>query len=388
MPAKKKVLQNKWIFRVKQEAGGVQRYKARLVVKGFGQREVVVKGLYLEQLDVKTAFLQGDLEEEIYMRQPAGFEVIGKESWVCKLKRSLYGLKQASRQWYLKFDRFMLDIGFAMSNADHCVYLQSFNDGDYIILTLYVDDMLVAGTNMKKIDELKKRLANQFSMKDLGEAKQLLGMQITRDKKKKKLWLSQEGYVKKVLERFNMHESKAMTTTLGSQFKLSKEQGAKSDKEIAHMKTVPYASAIGSLMYAMVSTRPDIAHVVGVMTRFMKNPGKEHWEAVKWIFRYLKGNNIDVKGFVDSDHAGDRDNGRSTSGLYSDSQSAIHLAKNSAFHSRTKHIHLRYHFIRTLLEEGQLKLEKIDGKKNPANMLTKPVEGQKLSLCSTMVNLH
>ncbi|KAG9446485.1 hypothetical protein H6P81_012613 [Aristolochia fimbriata] len=342
MPAKKKVLQNKWIFRVKQEVGGVQRYKARLVVKGFGQREgidfhdifapvvkmtsirtilsiVAVKGLYLEQLDVKTTFLHGDLEEEIYMRQPAGFEVIGKESWVCKLKRSLYGLKQAPRQWYLKFDRFMLDIGFARSNADHCVYLQRFNDGDYIILILYVDDMLVAGTNMKKIDDLKKRLANQFSMKDLGEAKQLLGMQITRDKKKKKLWLSQEGYVKKVLERFNMHESKAVTTTLGSQFKLSKEQCAKSDEEIAHMKTVPYASAIGSLMYAMVSTRPDIAHAVGVVSRFMKNPGKEHWEAVKWIFRYLKGtfdyclcfgrNNIDVKGFVDSDHAGDRDNG-------------------------------------------------------------------------------
>ncbi|KAG9446257.1 hypothetical protein H6P81_012385 [Aristolochia fimbriata] len=430
MPAKKKVLQNKWIFRVKQEAGGVQRYKARLVVKGFGQRE--------EQLDVKIAFLHGDLEGEIYMRQPAGFEVIGKESWVCKLKRSLYGLKQAPRQWYLKFDRFMLDIGFARSNADHCVYLQRFNDGDYIILTLYVDDMLVAGTNMKKIDDLKKRLANQFLMKDLGEAKQLLGTQITRDKKKKKLWLSQEGYVKKVLERFNMHESKAVTTTLGSQFKLSKEQGAKSDEEIAHMKTVPYASAIGSLMYAMVSTRPDIAHAVGVVSRFMKNPGKEHWEAVKWIFRYLKGtsnyclcfggNNIDVKGFVDSNHAGDKDNGRSTSGyvftvggtavswvsklqkvvalssteakyvaateaskeyiwlkslmnelgfdnaycrLYSDSQSAIHIAKNSTFHSRTKHIHLRYHFIRTLLEEGQLKLEKIDGKKNPADMLTK-----------------
>ncbi|KAG9453509.1 hypothetical protein H6P81_006413 [Aristolochia fimbriata] len=479
MPAKKKVLQNKWIFRVNQEADGVQRYKARLVVKGFGQREgidfhdifapvvkmtsirtilsiVAVKGLYLEQLDIKTAFLHGDLEEEIYMRQPAGFEVTGKESWVCKLKRSLYGLKQAPRQWYLKFDRFMLDIGFARSNADHCVYLQRFNDGDYIILTLYVDDMLVAGdSNMKKIDDLKKRLANQFSMKDLGEAKQLLGMQITRDKKKKKLWLSQEGYVKKVLERFNMHESKAVTTTLGSQFKLSKEQGDKSDEEIAHMKTVPYASAIGSLMYAMVSTRPDIAHAVGVVSRFMKNPGKEHWEAVKWIFRYLKGtsdyclcfggNNIDVKGFVDSDHAGDRDNGRSTSGyvftvggtavswvsklqkvvalssteaeyvaateaskeyiwlkslmnelgfdnadyrLYNDSQSAIHLAKNSAFYSRTKHIHLRYHFIRTLLEEGQLKLEKIDGKKNPADMLTKPVEGQKLSLCSTMMNLH
>ncbi|KAG9444911.1 hypothetical protein H6P81_016251 [Aristolochia fimbriata] len=440
MPAKKKVLQNKWIFRVKQEAGGVQRYKARLVVKGFGQRE---------------AFLHGDLEEEIYMRQPAGFEVIGKESWVCKLKRSLYGLKEAPKQWYLKFDRFMLDIGFARLNADHCVYLQRFNDGDYIILTLYVDDMLVAGTNMKKIDDLNKRLANQFSMKDLGEVKQLLGMQITRDKKKKKLWLSQEGYVKKVLERFNMHESKAVTTTLGSQFKLSKEQGAKSDEEIAHMKTVPYASAIGSLMYAMVSTRSDIAHAVGVVSRFMKNPGKEHWEAVKWIFRYLKGtsdyclcfggNDIDVKGFVDSDHAGDRDNGRSTSGyvftvggtavswvsklqkvvalssteteyvaatgankeyiwlkslmnelgfdnadcrLYSDNQSVIHLAKNLAFHSRTKHIHLRYHFIRTLLEEGQLKLEKIDGKKNPADMLTKPMEGQKLSLCSTMVNLH
>ena len=260
--------------------------------------------------------------------------------------------------------------------------------------------------------------------------------------------------MKKVLERFNMNEFKPVTTTLGS-FQLSKEQGAKSEEDKAHMKKVHYASAIGSLMYAMVSTRPDIAHAVGVVSRFMMNPGKEHWEAVKWIFRYLKGtsnyylcfggDNIDVQGYVDSDHAGNRDNGRSTSGyiftvggtamswvsklqkivalssteaeyvaateaskeyiwiktlmnelgfnrvdcrLSSDSQSAFHLAKNSTFHSRTKHIQLRYHFIRSLLEEGQLKLEKIDGKKNPVDMLTKAVEEQTLSFFSTLVNLN
>ena len=132
-------------------------------------------------MDVKIAFIHGDLEEEIYMNLPDGFEVTGKEDYVCKLKRSLYVLKQAPRQWYLKFDKFMLEIGFTRSNSDHCVYIQRYNDGNYIILSLYVDDMLVAGPSMKKIKELKMKLANRFSMKDLGEAK--LGMQITGDRK-------------------------------------------------------------------------------------------------------------------------------------------------------------------------------------------------------------
>jgi hypothetical protein len=208
-------------------------------------------------------------------------------------------------------------------------------------------------------------------------------------------------------------------------------------KEMDYMSKVPYASAVGSLMYAMVCTRPDIAHAVGVVSRYMNNPGKEHWMAVKWILRYLRGttnqalcfggSNIALQGYVDADMAGDRDNRRSTTGyvftvggttvswvskqaskemiwlqrfldelgkkqelgrLYSDSQSAIHLAKNSAFHSKTKHIQLKYHFIRSVLEDGQLKLEKIHTSQNPADMLTKVVTREKLRFCSVSIGLQ
>ncbi|RVW67125.1 Retrovirus-related Pol polyprotein from transposon TNT 1-94 [Vitis vinifera] len=311
LPVGKKALHNKWVYRIKNEHDGSKRYKARLVVKGFQQKEgidyteifspvvkmstirlvlgmVAVENLHLEQLDVKTAFLHGDLEEDLYMIQPEGFIVQGQENLVCKLRKSLYGLKQAPRQWYKKFDNFMHRIGFKRCEADHCCYVKSF-DNSYIILLLYVDDMLIAGSDIEKINNLKKQLSKQFAMKDLGAAKQILGMRIIRDKANGTLKLSQSEYVKKVLSRFNMNEAKPVSTPLGSHFKLSKEQSPKTEEERDHMSKVPYASAIGSLMYAMVCTRPDIAHAVGVVSRFMSRPGKQHWEAVKWILRYLKG---------------------------------------------------------------------------------------------------
>jgi hypothetical protein len=156
---------------LKEEDGGEKRYKARLVVKGFAQKKgidfdeifspvvkmtsirtilslVEVEDLHLEQLDVKTTFLHGDLEEEIYMQQPQGYEVKGKENLVCRLKKSLYGLKKAPRKWYLKFDRFMTEQGYSRCHSDHCVYFKKLENGSFIILLLYVDDMLVAGSNM------------------------------------------------------------------------------------------------------------------------------------------------------------------------------------------------------------------------------------------------
>ena len=175
-----------------------------MVVKGFQQKEgidyteifspvvklmtiravlglVAKENLHLQQMDVKTAFLHGDLEEEIYMQQPQGFEVKGKEKLVCKLQKSLYGLKQAPRQWYKKFDSFMKNSGFLRCEADHCCYIKRF-DGSYIILLLYVDDMLIVGANLHEIDKLKRNLSEEFAMKDLGAAKQILGMRIIRYK--------------------------------------------------------------------------------------------------------------------------------------------------------------------------------------------------------------
>ncbi|XP_060672707.1 wall-associated receptor kinase-like 10 [Ziziphus jujuba] len=303
----------KGVFKLKKDGSGrVVKHKARLVVKGFLQKKgidfdeifsPVVKmtsirvifglvaslNLELEQMDVKTAFLHGDLHEEIYMEQPEGFEVSGKENLVCKLKKSLYGLKQAPRQWYKKFDSFMVSQGYKRTAADQCVYIQKFSGGNFIALLLYVDDMLIVGQDAMKISKLKKALSKSFDMKDLGPAQQILGMQIIRDRKNRRLWLSQEKYVERVIKRFNMDKAKPVSIPLANHFKLSKRMCPSSKEEIEEMASVPYSSAVGSLMYAMVCTRPDIAHAVGVVSRFLSNPGKKHWEAVKWILRYLKG---------------------------------------------------------------------------------------------------
>ena len=476
LPAGKKALLNKWVYKIKDEPDGQIRFKARLVVKGFLQRKgidyteifspvvklttirvllsiVAAENLHLEQMDVKTAFLHGDLEEDIYMKQPEGYEVPGKEHLVCRLKKSLYGLKQAPRQWYKKFDSFMSKSGFHRSEKDQCCYLKIFTDS-YLVLLLYVDDMLIAGSSMKEINTLKARLSSEFEMKDLGAAKQILGMRISRDRVAGTLNLSQEQYIQKVLSRFKVDEAKPRSTPLANHLKLSKEQSPKTAEEHEYMEKVPYASAVGSLMYAMVCTRPDIAYAVGAVSRYMSNPGKEHWEAVKWLLRYLKGTasaslcygngKVILEGFVDADLSGEEDSSKSTSGfvytidgtavswmsklqkcvslssteaeyvaiseagkemiwmtdfleelgkkqrdkiLFSDSQGAIQLVKNPVFHFRTKHIRRRYHFTRSLVEEGEMCLKKIEGTKNPADMLTKGVDAAKLGLCKTSVGL-
>ncbi|RVW83922.1 Retrovirus-related Pol polyprotein from transposon TNT 1-94 [Vitis vinifera] len=281
---------------------------------------VAAENLHLEQLDVKTTFLHGDLEEDLYMIHPEGFIVQRQENLVCKLRKSLYGLKQTPRQWYKKFDSFIHRIGFKRCEADHCCYVKSF-DNSYIILLLYVDDMLIAGSSIEKINNLKKQLSKQFVMKDLGAAKKILGMRIIRNKTNGTLKLSQSEYVKKVVSRFNMNEAKPVSTPLGSHFKLSKEQSPKTEEEMNHMSKVSYASTIGSLMYAMVCTRPDIAHAVGVVSRFMSRPRKQHWEAVKWSLRYLKGSldtcfcftgaSLKLQSYVDANFAGDIDSRKS-----------------------------------------------------------------------------
>ena len=152
---------------------------------------------------------------------------------------------------------------------------------------IYVDDMLIVGQNASRIDMLKKQLAMSFAMKDLGPAKEFLGIRIERDRKEKKLWLSQEKYIEIMLHRFQMEKAKAISTPLATHFKLSCKQSPSSDEEKKDMKKVPYASAAGSLIYAMVCTRPDIAHAVDCVSRFVSNPRREHWNVKKWIMRYL-----------------------------------------------------------------------------------------------------
>ncbi|GJU83864.1 retrovirus-related pol polyprotein from transposon TNT 1-94 [Tanacetum coccineum] len=396
-------LQSKWVFKVKEKQDGSKRHKARLVVKGFQQKRgvdyneifspvvkittirlvfsiVAAKDLHQEQLDVKTDFLHGYLDEYIYMTQPEGFQSAGKEeNLVCKLKKSLYGLKQAPRQWYLKFDSFIHRTRYKRCAMDNCFYLKKFGSS-LVILLLYVDDMLVAGSDMAEIKKIKRQLSQEFKMKDLGYTKQILGMNIIRDKTNGSLRISQEKYIDKVLEKFNMKDAEARL--------------------------------VGSVIYVMVCIRPDIAHAVGVVSRFMSNPGREHWEAVKWLLCYLKGTSkatlyfsrkeIVLEGFSDSDYGGCLDLGKSTTCyvftmgeaakikrvLFCDNRSAIHLAKNLVSHGRTKHIKIRYHYIRELVSEGTLSLKKILGANNPADMLTKVVTTEKLKLCAASTGLR
>ncbi|GJT23082.1 retrovirus-related pol polyprotein from transposon TNT 1-94 [Tanacetum coccineum] len=234
---------------------------------------VASEDLHLEQLDVKTAFLHGDLDEDIYMTQPEGFNLVGKEeNLMCKLNKSLYRLKQAPRQWYLKFESFMQRSGYKRCAMDHCCYLKKVGSSS-IILLLYVDDMLVAGSDMAEIKKLKRQLSQEYEMKDLGSANQILSMSIMRDKAN----VPQEIYKRKVLEKFNMKDAKARCERLGGHFKL-----------------------IGSVMYAM--------------------------EAVKWLLRYLKCTSkatlcfsrkkVVLEGFSDSDYGGCLDSGKSTTGYF------------------------------------------------------------------------
>ena len=347
-PEDRKVIGCKWVYRRKPGIPGVEkpRHKSRLVAKGYSQKEgidyqeifspvvkhvsirlllaiTVNEDLELEQLDVKTAFLHGVIEEEIFMDQPEGYVVKGKEQLVCKLEKALYGLKQAPRQWNKCFDQFVVSQGFKRSEYDHCVYIKEAKSGNRVYLLLYVDDMLLASKDLEEINTVKGLLASRFDMKDLGPARRILGMDIERDREGGVLTLSQTGYVKKVLQAFNMDEAKPVTTPIGAQFRLSAIKDG--DGQVPVGDDVPYANAIGSVMYAMIGTRCDLAYAVGLISRYMSNPSSDHWSAVKWVLRYLKGTQdlklvfkraekFVVEGFCDSDFSSDLDRRRSISG--------------------------------------------------------------------------
>ncbi|OAE22853.1 hypothetical protein AXG93_4703s1030 [Marchantia polymorpha subsp. ruderalis] len=298
----------------------------------------------MDQMDVVTAFLYGNLEEEIYMKQTVGFEVKVKESLVCRLLKSLYGLKQAPRQWNMLFDEFMKAQGFLRSVYDPCVYMKKVNDETFnlIILVLYVDDMLILAKNQSDVDECKSKLKSAFKMKDMGESKRILGMEIHRDHEQKRLWLRQGKYVRCILDRFNMIDSKGVWTPLAPHFKLSAAQCPTDVVEKGKMSCVPYEQAVGSLMYLMVCTRPDIAFAMGKVSRIsikgdlqlgtclhlvVEAQRKVHSEAVKWIMRYLKStldydslfdgilyNAKSLFDYVDGDYGQDLDKRRSRIG--------------------------------------------------------------------------
>jgi transposase InsO family protein len=338
----------KWVYKIKRKAdGSVDRYKARLVAKGYSQKEgvdytetfapvarmsslrtllavVAAEDLELHQMDVKTAFLNGDLTEDIYMQQPPGFAAAGQEDLVCKLNRSLYGLKQAGRSWYKKIDSALVGLDFFAFPADNCIYVQR-TDEDTVYLLLYVDDLLLACRSLSKLTAVKEQLSSLFSMKDMGEAQYILGLQITRDRANRTLSLSQAQYIETVIQRFRMEDSHPESTPCVVGLDLRKATSPMTAEEQEKMKNVPYAPAVGAIMYAMLGTRPDIAYAVSVVSQFMHDPRPVHWKAVKRVLRYLKGTqhykltygaseSSHFHGYTDSNWGNDKGDRRSVCG--------------------------------------------------------------------------
>ena len=301
----------KWIYKKKRGADGkVETFKARLVAKGFTQKEEIdyeetfspiamLKSIRILlsfaahfnyeiwQMDVKTTFLNGHLEECIYMIQPDGFIEKGQEHVLCKLKRSIYGLKQASRSWKTRFDQAIKSYGFDQCPDESCVYKKC--DGSVVVfLVLYVADILLIGNDVGVLSSVKVWLSTRFDMKDLGEASHILGIKLLRDRKQRMLGVSQATYIDHILAHFSMQDSKKGFLPFRHGITLSKDQCPKTPDEIEKMKAVPYASVVGSLMYAMLCTRLDICFTVGMVSKYQSNLGQEHWIAVKHIIKYLK----------------------------------------------------------------------------------------------------
>src|SRR5436190_9749061 len=329
----------KWVFKKKLRPDGIiDKYKARLVVKGYTQKEgedffdtyspvarlttirvllslATSHGLLVHQMDVKTAFLNGELEEEIYIEQPDGFVLNGHEGKVCKLLKSLYGLKQAHKQWHEKFDRTLTSTDFIVNEADRCVYYR-YGGGEGVILCLYVDDILIFGTSLNVIKEVKDFLSQNFEMKDLGEADVILNIKLVREGNGG-VTLSQSHYVEKVLSRFGYSDCKPTSTPYDASVILRKNKRIMRDQ-------LRYSQIIGSLMYLASATRPDISFAVSKLSRFVSNPGDDHWYALERVMRYLKGT-MDygihytgyprvLEGYSDSNWISDADEIKATSG--------------------------------------------------------------------------
>nr|GEW33680.1 retrovirus-related Pol polyprotein from transposon TNT 1-94 [Tanacetum cinerariifolium] len=297
-------------------------------------------------------------EEEIYVEQPESFKVPEKEDHVCRLKKSLYGLKQSHRQWYKR-----------------CIFP----------LLIYVDDMLIVAPNKDQIRELKDQLSNEFNMKYLGAAKRILGMEIRRDQKMGKLTLSKTDYISKVLKKFNMSSCKPVPTPLAPYFKLSSPEFPKSEEDKEDMSRVLYSSAVGSLMYAMVCTHPNLDHAVSVVSRYMHNPAITTLSTTE--AEYISSTEgvkeaIWLRGMVNEFGLP-----QEVLVVYCDNQSTVHLTKNNKFHSKTKHIKVRHHFVRDIVEIGEVIIDKIHTNDNPADMLTKVLTPTKFKHCLDLVGV-
>ncbi|GJZ57227.1 retrovirus-related pol polyprotein from transposon TNT 1-94 [Tanacetum coccineum] len=350
------------------------------------------KDYELEQLDIKMAFLHGNLEEVIYRRQPPGYEQGNK---VCFLKKSLYGLKQSHRQWYKRFDEYMLSNGFKRSSYDSCVYYKSYAQGEYIYLLLHVDDMLIACKSNAEIGSTKSLLKKKFNMKELGEAKKILGMEIVRDQSHKILRVSQSGYVSKILNNFRIDNGKSVKMPLGEHFKMSLKDCPVRDCDVERMSKVPYANTVGSLMYLMVCMRPDIAYAVSVVSRYLTNPGKKSLGSSEVDFEIFAGH---CKREIDVWHRSWQPCGRNSrkatlqhvvalSPIETEYMAFTEAVKEAIWlRGLLEELGVELNTV-TVLEAKTVKVLKVGTEHNAADALTKVVPRLKLQHCLELLNV-
>ena len=477
LPRGRKAIGNVWKYKIKYAAdGSVARYKARSCAQGFTQVKGVdyketfsgvmrgesfrtilataaVNDLDLMQADVEAAFLTGVIDEEIFMKQPRGWEDAEHPDFVYRLDKGVYGIKQATRGFRTKMRGVFAAGGYRLSDADHSVYIKPAGESGAppkSVTGTWIDDSLSAGKKSDLKHVLKTMRGGGLVVKDMGEPAFMLGVEIRRDREAGTIHISQRRYILDMLEEFGMQDSNAVKTPLPANCALTKDMSPSTPEEVADMADVPYREAVGKLIHPANWTRPDIAYAVSQVSRYMKSPGREHWKAVKHIMRYLKGTaglGIEYGGagkasdaphlvaYADASWGDDRDSRRSTSGyvfilnggatswksklqptvalssteaeyasateaaqeavweirlikdvtnvdvgtvtVFEDNNGCIALAHDDRFHGRAKHIDIKYHFVREIINSKQIKLEPCDTEDMTADIFTKALGAKK-----------
>lgn len=475
IPTGKTPIKSKWVFKKKiGPDGSVSSYKARLVAQGFSQQigvdydetfSPVVRfesvrtmlslaaqqGCHVHQMDVSSAFLNGELSEEVYITQPQCFEANNRKNLVCKLNKALYGLKQAPRCWNITLDRFLKDSEFIQSTSDSCVYSKILETGEICLVAVYVDDLILVCKSLSVIDDIKESLSNRFLMKDLGQLKYFLGVNVSQTQNH--IFINQSGYIGNILDKFGFGNCKPVSTPCDVSSGLVKTYD---DRDLFDVNK--YQSAVGSLLFLSTRTRPDVTFAVCNVAKYCSKPYMQHWLAVKRIFRYLRGTTNygimysksaggECLGYSDSDWAGDKTDRKSTSGycfklgkdngiiswrtnkqscvalstaeaeyvalantaqesvwlrhllsdlnvstrkpltIFEDNQSAICLANNPRDHSRMKHIDIKFHFVRELINNNEINVLYCSTNDMLADIMTKPLPAEKFIKLRTLIGM-
>ena len=461
LPPGKKAIPTKWVFKSKQNPLGDNIYRARLVAKGCSQRLgldyqetfspviahstirilfalAVEMNLDILHWDIKTAFFYGNLCDEIYIKQPDGFVDESNNGLVFRLNKSMYGLKQAAKCWNDTISSFLMELGFGRLEGEPCVF-QLVREKAFIVLALYVDDILSFSNDQRLAEFVKSKLAARFQIHDLGELSSFLGMKVQRDRKAGKLFVDQSSYAAKVLQSFGMDQCNPVATPMSPDFLRTAGSIPKTN---APDENIPYQSLVGSLMYLCLCTRPDLFYPVCVMSQFNTCYTKEHFTYLKRLLRYVKGTmnygllfektgKIALEGYVDADWANDCLDRKSYSGfvflmsggpiswlsrkqscvtlssteaeyvalseackeavnlvnilsglrfvnfagncvLFNDNMSAQKIA-HAVSSKRTKHIDLRFHYVRNAVADGLVDLRHLSSQEMLADVLTKPL---------------